>query len=266
MIGAYAVLFYLAVNFIKYRVKQMQPFNISVSTARLKRGRRAGSTLVEVLVSMIMFALVSMGITASLIQQRKQSENALYLTNAQATAEGILDQIKRLGFTNLSDFTKAFASAPDDYPSGSGVGETALDSSSTSYITYRSVPLIFIGEGPIKNGLQTGYPQDFNLYWAADTTNFFEIGARVDPDDLKTPIIGVLADLSYNDSSATVLRASRYMKMFVSITRRLNANKDTVEVTLRYKWAIPDRRTASGALIYYSSRELRAIVSKISTY
>lgn len=214
--------------------------------------------LVELMVGMVIFAFLSIGITTSLLQQRKYSENAMSTVIAQSMAEGILEQIRRTGFATLSDFSQYQATAPDDCP----VAGTETATNPALYTTYRSVEIKFIGVGA--NNYAT--VQDFNLYWMANADTYQEVGERTDPDDLTSPIIGVVLDVDYKNSSNNLVRQRRYMKMRVNITRSMNTQKSAVMITLRYQWAIPERRTAAGLPIYFPVREIHTVISKISTY
>lgn len=210
------------------------------------------------MVGMVIFSFLSLGISISMIRQRKDSENAMCQTLAQATAEGILEQVRRAGFTTLSDFSVAAATAPADYPYTVAGGEK----DSASALTYRSLPVMFIG-ATTANFAEV---QEFNLYWADIAAPLLcPIGARADRDDNTSTILGVLVDVDHRHSSGSVIRARRFMMMEVSITRALNANKNAVEVTLRFRWAKPDVLTA-GPPSYYSTRSLRTVISKIPTY
>lgn len=222
--------------------------------------RLAGATLVEMMIGMMLFALVAMGVGTSLLQQRKQSERAMSQVIAQSIAEGILEQIRRAGFVSLSNFDAFDTTRPEDCPvSGT---ETAVNpSTSATYNTYRSVELKFLG---IRSDNYASV-QTFTLYWAADNTLYAEVGERSDPEDLTSPILGVVLDMDYK-SGGTVLRPRRYMRMLINITRTMNANKTAVEIALRYRWAIPERLSSTGQPIYYTEREIRTIVSKIATY
>jgi len=217
-----------------------------------------GFSLAEVLVGMMIFAFLSLGISVSMIKQRKDSENAMCQTLAQATAGGIIEQVRRTGFTTLSDFTAAAATAPTDYPYTTTDGEK----DSGSNLNYRSLTVMFIGQ----TSDNFAEVQEFNLYWAnVASPQLYSTGARVDRTDNTSTILGVLVDVDHRDSSGNVIHSRRYMPMQVSITRALNANKDAVEVTLRYRWAKPD--VLSGATpTYYSTRSLRTVISKIPTY
>lgn len=234
--------------------------NVTLPARRSKR-RIAGSSLAEMMIAMVLFALVSMGLGTSFIQQRKRSENAMNHAMADSMAQGLLEQIRRAGFASLGNMTPAFSDAPADCPvSGT---ETVLDpSTGASVNTYRSVELKFLGV----DADNYATVQTFNLYWASDPANVVQVGARADPDDPSSEIFGVVLDVDHRNAANEVLRPRRYMPMRVSVTRSLNADKNAVFVTLRYQWAKPLGRDASGIPFYYPAREVHAVVSKISTY
>lgn len=187
------------------------------------------------MIAMFVFTLVSTGIATSLFQLRKAGENSISQVLAQATAEGLLEQVRRINYTELSDFTTVPAPAVD---------------------------LLFINV----NASNRASVEPMTLDWATNDTDYTEIGARSDPADPASAKLGVLLDVDYQDSSGKLIRARRYMKMKINLTRSLNANKDAVQVCLRFQWAVPDRHTNSGDFIYYASREIRSVISKMPTY
>ena len=222
---------------------------------------RTGATLVEMMVGMVLFALVASGIATSLIQLRKQSENAMCQIMAQSVAEGLLEQIRRAGFSTLSDFSPADVVKPDDCPSsGTEIAGLTPPPSPVPLVTYRSVELKFIAVGT-GNFAEV---QTSNLYWANGPDAFVNVGARVDASDLTSSVLGVVLDMDYRNASGQIVRPRRYMPMRVNITRTLNADSNAVHITLRYQWQQPDRR--AGALVYFPVRELRTVVPKVSTY
>lgn len=197
------------------------------------RVNETGATLTEVMIAMLVFMLVAIGITSSLIQLRKQGENAICQVLAQTTAEGLLEQVRRTNYTNLSDVT-----------------------------THPPVELLFINS----NSSNRASVEPFSLAWALNDTDYTDIGARSDPSDPASAKLGILLDVDYNDASGGLIRAKRFMKMKINLTHALNANQDAVQVCLRFQWAVPDRRTASGGSLYYASREIRTVISKMPTY
>jgi len=209
------------------------------------------------MVGAFLFMLVSTGICTSILQQRAASENAMSQVIADSIAEGIVEQIRRAGFSNLSNYVAFDTVAPDDCPAAGT--ETAVDAvTSATYNTYRSVELKFLGVGA--NNYAT--VQTFNLYWAANNALYVEVGERSDPGDLTSAMIGVVLDMDYKVGS-TVIRPRRYMKMKVNLTRTMNTNKTAVEIVLRYQWAKPEKL---GQIAYTTIKEVRTIVSKVATY
>lgn len=223
--------------------------------------RTAGVTLVETMVAMILFITVSVSITSAVVQMRKQAENTMSQALAESVAEGILEQIRQMGFTALSDLSVAYASAPTDFPGPSSNYEMTT-SGGVSVNSYQSVPLKFLCVAS-NNHVDI---QDFNLYWAAYTSSLSELGARADPSDPASTVLGILVDVDYtNNAGSVIINPRRYMKMKVSILRTVNANSDAVTVALNYQWQQPDRRIGTTP-IYFSQREIRTVVSKIPTY
>lgn len=190
-------------------------------------------TLVEMMVAIMILTIVSLGIATSLVQLRKQGEVIIYQILAQATAEGLMEQIRRASYADLSDVTN-----------------------------HPPVELMFISTNAANRAsVETSLQQ-----WHTDDTTFDEIGALSDPANPDSPRLGTLMDVDYTDASGSVIRRRRYMKMKINLTHSLNANKDAVQITLRYQWQVPDRKGAGGSEIYYAQREVRSVVSKMPTY
>lgn len=190
--------------------------------------------MVEVMIALLIFLLVAIGIATSLVQLRKQGENTICQVLAQTIAEGLLEQVRRTPFTTLSDVT---LNPP--------------------------VPILFINADTTTN---YAVVEPFSLAWASDDTTFTDIGARTIPGDLTSAIKGVLLDVDYKNSSGTIIRPRRYMKMRANLRHTVNTNQDVVQVVLRFQWAVPDRRTSSGGTLYYETREIRTVISQMPTY
>ena len=200
--------------------------------------RVAGVTLVEVMIAMGIFMMLSSAIATTLIQLRRQGENSVSLALADATAEGLLEQVRRTNYGALSDL--------------SGTSNTSVD-------------LLFIDVNASNRATVQPYP----FTWSPDDTTFHAIGAMVDPTvtpDSAIQFRGVLLDVDYKDTLGNTIRPRRYMPMKINLTRTVNANLDAVQVCLRYQWAVPDRVSATGGIVYYPPREIRTIISKMPTY
>lgn len=85
---------------------------MSVRNALAARGRPAASrarklhlhrgfTLVEVMVSVVIFALLSLGLTAIFLQNLRYTREQAYRTQALTTASSILEQIRILRYPNI---------------------------------------------------------------------------------------------------------------------------------------------------------------------
>ncbi|MGH8021650.1 MAG: hypothetical protein ACREIA_25870, partial [Opitutaceae bacterium] len=77
--------------------------------------------------------------------------------------------------------------------------------------------------------------------------------------DIGTSSAGILTDAAYIADSNTI-RTQRFMPMQVNLERTVEETDNRVRITLRYRWAIPDRKAADGSPIYLSG-ELRTIRS-----
>ncbi|HEX9781570.1 MAG TPA: hypothetical protein VGA56_02425 [Opitutaceae bacterium] len=92
--------------------------------------------------------------------------------------------------------------------------------------------------------------EDFTIPWSSPSTDFTNIGT--------TPA-GILTDAAYIADSNTI-RTERFMPMRINLQRLIEGNANRVSFTLRYQWAVPDRKTPGGDPIYLSG-ELRTVRS-----
>lgn len=226
------------------------------------RSSARGFTLVEVMVGLSMFVILATSISATAIQMRRQAENTMYQTLAQTVAEGVLEQVRQLGFSKLTNFSAAAASAPDGFP----VAEESLFETTTeggvTVPSYQAVRLKFVSV----NSSNHVAVQQCDLYWGNVIGAMMEVGARENPIDPLSNYLGVLVDVDYRNSSGSiVISPRRYMKMKMSIVRSLNSTNNAVTVALNFQWAIPDNRPGGGD-VYFGTRELRTVVSNIPTY
>jgi len=213
----------------------------------------AGTTLVETMCALILFVVVAVGISASLIQIRKMSENDMSQTVAQTVAEGIIEQIQRMSFADLSDTTANVASMPDDFPNDNN-----------HEANWCCVPLKFIG---VANDNHAAV-QNFSLYWATNTTAtpFTQIGEREDPNVLTSAIRGIVLDVEFQDSAGVLIRPRRYMKMGVNLARSIDSSGSMVAITLKYQWEVPNKKASNGIDPVYLTREIRFVKSNMPTY
>jgi hypothetical protein len=191
----------------------------------------AGLSLPEVMVAFGVFSLMALGSLSALIQTRKMSEDNVAQATAAVIAQGIIEQVQLNAYSAIADT----ATSPN-------------------------LELKFTGSNT--NNLAS--IQQYDLPWATDTTTFTEIGARVDPEDTSSAILGVLLDLDYKDGTR-IIRPRRYMKMRVNIRRTVHAGDDNVEIILTYQWQPPSRNNAAGNNVYLT-RELRTIRSQAPSY
>jgi type II secretory pathway pseudopilin PulG len=83
---------------------------------------------------------------------------------------------------------------------------------------------------------------DFTLPWSTNASLYSNIGTTPE---------GILTDAAYIADSNTI-RTRRFMPMRVNLEREIEADNNRVRITLRYQWAIPDRKAKDGSLIYHS--------------
>jgi type II secretory pathway pseudopilin PulG len=188
-------------------------------------------SLVEVMVAFTLFSIMALGCLTALLQTRKMSEDNVAQATAAVIAQGIIEQVHLNPYSAISDTT-----------------------------TSPNLELKFTGANT--NNLAS--IQQYDLPWHTDTTTFTEIGARVDPEDVSSAILGVLLDLDYR-VDGNVVRPGRYMKMRVNIRRTVHSGDDNVEIIVTYQWQPPSRNTMTTDNIYLT-RELRTIRSQAPSY
>lgn len=209
----------------------MKPTTTLNAKRRLRMHDNAGLSLVEVMAAMILFTMMSLGTLAALLQTRKMSEDNVAQATAAVIAQGIIEQVQLNPYTAIEDT----AGSPN-------------------------LELKFTGANT--NNLAS--IQQYLLPWAPDATTFTEIGARVDPSDPTSAVLGVLLDLDYKAADGTVIRPGRYMKMRVNVRRVVNSGDHNVEILMTYSWRPPSRNTGNN--VTYLTRELRTIRSEAPSY
>lgn len=65
--------------------------------------KKMGLTLVELMVSLTVLGMLSAGILSAIMQARRMTEDSIYLSTATAVAQGYIEQIKNMGFSNLDE-------------------------------------------------------------------------------------------------------------------------------------------------------------------
>ncbi|HEY8994766.1 MAG TPA: prepilin-type N-terminal cleavage/methylation domain-containing protein [Lacunisphaera sp.] len=209
----------------------MKPTTGLHTKRRPQRGNTSGLSLVEIMVAFGLFSILALGSLNGLLQTRRMSEDNVAQATAAVIAQGIIEQVQLNPYDAVSDT----ATSPN-------------------------LELKFTGENT--NNLAS--IQQYDLPWNTDTTTFTEIGARVDPADTSSAILGVLLDLDYKDGTK-VIRPGRYMKMRVNIRRTVHSGDDNVEIILTYQWQPPSRNALAGDQVYLT-REIRTIRSQAPSY
>jgi len=130
--------------------------------SRFVKKVRHGFTLVEIMIAFGVFSIMALGSITALLQTRRMSEDNVAQATAAVIAQGIIEQVQLNGYSAIAD--------------------TA---------TTPNLELKFTGANT--NNLAS--IQQYDLPWAADAATFTAIGARVDPEDPASAILGVLLDL-----------------------------------------------------------------------
>ena len=219
-------------RFISRRVKPLSVESSSMAAAGTRKGKAsscAGMTLVEVVISMLLFTMMSLGAIAGMVQVRKMSESNVWQVSAEAVAQGIIERIHVTGYASVA--------------------------------TDPALPLEFMGYDTSRNLCTV---QTFNLTWAPDATTFTSIGELVDPLDQTAGVRGVLVDAEFRSTGGQLLRPRKYMNMRVNLRRTLHANDDNVEILLTYSWQPPNRRGNTNA--DFVTREIRTVRSEANSY
>jgi prepilin-type N-terminal cleavage/methylation domain-containing protein len=189
-----------------------------------RRPRRSAFSLIEIIVAMFILAMVATSTIAALVQSQKLAESNLSQAFAEVTAQSIIEQLVAQPFALLTD--PGATSIVIKLPGLNASNRTTMD--------------------------------DFQLPWAANDTTFTAVGA---PDPNK----GVLIDAAYIRESNTI-RPERYLPMRMNLRREIaeSATERRVVLTLRFQWAVPDRRT--GGTPIYLNGELRTVRSSAESF
>jgi prepilin-type N-terminal cleavage/methylation domain-containing protein len=126
-------------------ILSVKTFNTMCTLRHNSTGRysnTSGMTMVELMVTVVLFALFASGLLAGFIQTRKISESNLYEVSAQTIAQSIMEQIVRIPPSMLADST--LTSVTIKLPSLTSDNRTSL--------------------------------ADFSLPWAGDSTTYTAIG------------------------------------------------------------------------------------------
>lgn len=200
--------------------------------------RIQGMTLLEVMVSFIIFTMVAMGTLTAVVQSRKMSEDNVAQATATVIAQGILEQVQLATWDTLTDPTLTDTTQPNYL-------NLALRFAGTSTSNLASI-------------------QQFQLPWETDATIFDPIGAYNTINDPTSGVKGILIDTEYLVAS-TVLRPPRFMKMQVNLARTIHTNEHNIEVVLTYRWQPPSRNLGTGTPTWLT-RQLRTIKSEAESY
>jgi prepilin-type N-terminal cleavage/methylation domain-containing protein len=173
---------------------------------------RGGFSLIEVVVAMFILVLVAAPVVAAVLQSQRLAVSNLAQSYAEVTAQSIIEQLVAQPYTILTDGDAG--SIAIKLPGLDSANRTTMD--------------------------------DFLIPWADNDTDFTDLGT---PD----PSQGILVDAAYIRESNTI-RPERFMPMRVNLRREM-AGAETehrVIITLRYQWAVPDRRGPGGAPVFLS--------------
>jgi type II secretory pathway pseudopilin PulG len=187
----------------------------------------AGMSLVEAVVSMGLFTIMSLGIIAGMVQVRKMSESNASQVTAETVAQGVIERMLITGYTNVRN-----------------------DS---------TLPLEFLGFNTATNLCTV---QTFLLPWATNATNT-DIGEMINPADQTAGVRGILLDMDYRNGT-TVIRPRKYMKMRVNLRRTPHDTDNNIEIVLTYSWQPPNRTGTTDA--DYITREIRTVRSEAVSY
>ena len=185
-------------------------------------------TLVEVVTSIGLFALMVLGALGGMVQVRKMSDSNVFQVSAQAVAQGIIERLQVTGYASVA--------------------------------TDAALPLELMGYDSSANLCSV---QTFNLPWAPDATTFTDIGELINPADQAAGVRGILLDADFRNGAA-VIRPRKYMNMRVNLRRTLHANDDNVEILLTYSWQPPTGSQTSTA--GFITREIRTVRSEANSY
>jgi hypothetical protein len=194
---------------------------------------RAGETLTEVMIAILVFTMVSIGTGASILSARRMGENGICEATARTIAQGIVEQLQFLGYSVLTN-KPATGTAPP-------------------------VPLKFVAV----NGDYASI-QDFDLPWAedADVNTWTDIG-EVQGTGPTRVVKGVVLDFDQKTAiGGSTVRNRRYMAMKVNLQRTIDVINDKVEVVLTYQW----QPIARQGPLAWRTRELRLVKSKVLSY
>jgi type II secretory pathway pseudopilin PulG len=201
-------------------------------------------TLVEVMIAMLVFSLMSGSALLAIIQTRKMAEDNAAQATARTLAQGIIEQMHASAYDPL-------AATPTPPPPG-------VPTPTPTQITVNLVGLYDT------SGKFAPAPVAFKLDWKPPTdTNFQDIGV---PLPFAPANLAILLDSEYRDASNNLLRPARYMRMQVRLTHDPTLlSHDCVGVVLQYRWAPPSRNTLLSPTIWVT-REIRTVISKAYSF
>jgi prepilin-type N-terminal cleavage/methylation domain-containing protein len=173
------------------------------TSARRRRDRRRGFSLVEIMISMAVLSMMIGGVFVALIQTQRLAESNLAQAYAEVTAQSIIEQLIAQPYTVLSDTT--LTSVTIKLPSLNEDNETVME--------------------------------DFELEWAANANDFEAIGTP-DPDQGVLTDVAYIRE----SNTIRPERYLRMRVCLLRDTTANSINNRRVPLTLRYQWAAPDRR------------------------
>jgi prepilin-type N-terminal cleavage/methylation domain-containing protein len=109
----------------------------------MKRQRspgQAGLSLVEVMISIVVLSILTMGILATLLQSRRATEGSIYQVTATTVATGYLEQLKTMNLASLANIdSSGIAQLGTSYPIPTLYPQPDANTEATSDPLYTSI-------------------------------------------------------------------------------------------------------------------------------
>ncbi len=213
-------------------------------------------TIVEVAVSLTIFAMVMMGVIAVLIQSRRLTEGSIYQNSANTIVQGYIEQMKNMELSDLPYYTSG-----GSLVAGSG---TAADAA-LSYYTYTSNTLV---TGPMPSCTANN---DISTRLDESTLDPLFISPG-NPPALATITPGAAAptgvidnvklfDLNQTNSPDAGLMQLRLWVWVQDLTSSAIGSTAVRSITIIYQCRVPD-----GARFRYTIGTVRTIRSDVPTF
>lgn len=216
----------------------------------------AGITLVEISVSMTLFALIIIGVIGVLIQSRRLTEGSIYQNSATTIVQGYVEQMKNMELSDLPYYTSAGtlvagtgSSADANLPYYTYTGSTLVAGPQAGCTASNDVPTrldevvhdpLFISSGTPPN-VATITPGNNAPSGVIDNVKYIDINQTPDnaADDLQIRLWVWVQDLSSGSPSTTAVRS----------------------IIIIYQWRVKD-----GARFRYWIGTVRTIRSDVPTF